>query len=98
MTTIPVIYVKGQYNHVIVRNLKELAVESKLLPPSVPLQQFESMNADALVMGDGPQSVRSPNQLTEELANAARHIRQVHLPMLLSSVNQQLLATALVQG
>ena len=94
MTTIPVIYVKGQYNHLIVRNLKELGVESKLLPPSVPLEQFESMNADALVMGGGPQSVRSPNQLTGELANAARLIRQVKLPMLCICVTHQLLATA----
>ncbi len=34
MTTIPVVYVKGQYNHLIVRNLRELGVNSKLLPPS----------------------------------------------------------------
>ena len=69
MTKIPVVYVKGQYNHLIVRNLKELGVESKLLPPSVPLEQLESMNPDALVMGGGPQSVRSPDHLTGELAD-----------------------------
>jgi len=94
MTTIPVVYVKGQYNHLIVRNLKELGVESKLLPPSVSLEQLESMNPDALVMGGGPQSVRSPNQLTGELADAARLIRQVKLPMLCICVTHQLLATA----
>ncbi len=94
MTTIPVVYVKGQYNHLIVRNLKELGVESKLLSPSVSLEQLESMNPDALVMGGGPQSVRSPNQLTGELADAARLIRQVELPMLCICVTHQLLATA----
>src|SRR5438094_4050058 len=94
MTKIPVIYVKGQYNHLIVRNLKELGVESKLLPPSVPLEQLESIKPDALVMGGGPQSVRSPNQLTGELADAARLIRQVDLPMLCICVTHQLLATA----
>src|SRR5436305_8009513 len=94
MTIIPVVYVKGQYNHLIVRNLKELGVESKLLTPSVPLEQLESMNPDALVMGGGPQSVRSPNQLTGELADAARLIRQVKLPMLCICVTHQLLATA----
>src|SRR5712664_1259687 len=93
MTTIPVVYVKGQYNHLIVRNLKELGVESKLLPPSVPLDQLESMNPDALVMGGGPQSVRSPNQLTGELADAARLIRQVKLPMLCICVTHQLLVS-----
>jgi GMP synthase (glutamine-hydrolysing) len=94
MTTIPVVYVKGQYNHLIVRNLKELGVESKLLPPSVPLEQLEAMRPDALVMGGGPQSVRSPDQLTGELADAARLIRQVKLPMLCICVTHQLLATA----
>ncbi len=94
MTTIPVVYVKGQYNHLIVRNLKELRVNSKLLPPSVPLEQLESMNPDALVMGGGPQSVRSPDKLTGELADAARLIRQVKLPMLCICVTHQLLATA----
>jgi GMP synthase (glutamine-hydrolysing) len=94
MTTIPVVYVKGQYNHLIVRNLKELGVESKLLPPSVSLEQLESMKPDALVMGGGPQSVRSPDHLTGELADAARLIRQVKLPMLCICVTHQLLATA----
>src|SRR5207245_9350191 len=94
MTKIPVVYVKGQYNHLIVRNLKELGVESKLLPPSVALEQVESMNPDALVMGGGPQSVRSPNHLSGELADAAQLIRQVKLPMLCICVTHQLLATA----
>jgi GMP synthase (glutamine-hydrolysing) len=94
MTTIPVVYVKGQYNHLIVRNLKELGVNSKLLSPSVPLGELESMKPDALVMGGGPQSVRSPDKLTGELADAARLIRQVKLPMLCICVTHQLLATA----
>ena len=95
MTTIPVVYVKGQYNHLIVRNLKELGVESKLLAPSVSMEQLETMHPDALVMGGGPQSVRSPDNLTGELADAARLIRQVKLPMLCICVTHQLLATAL---
>ena len=95
MTTVPVVYVKGQYNHLIVRNLKELGVESRLLSPSIPLEQLESMNPDALVMGGGPQSVRSPDNLTGELADAAKMIRQVRLPMLCICVTHQLLATAL---
>src|SRR5438552_17570357 len=96
MTKIPVIYVKGQYNHLIVRNLKELGVESKLLPPSVPLEQLQSIKPDALVMRGSPQSVRSPNQLTGELDDAARRQRQVDLRMLCISLSHQLLATASV--
>ena len=94
MTTIPVVYVKGQYNHLIVRNLKELGVNSKLVPPSVPLEQLEAMNPDALVMGGGPQSVRSPDNLTGEMADAAKLIKRVKLPMLCICVTHQLLATA----
>ena len=86
---------KGQYNHLIVRNLKELGVESKLLTPSISMEDLEAMHPDALVMGGGPQSVRSPDTLTGELADAARLIRQVKLPMLCICVTHQLLATAL---
>ncbi len=95
MTTIPVVYVRGQYNHLISRNLKELGVESKLLTPSMALETIETMKPDALVMGGGPQSVRSFDNLTGELADAARLIRQVKLPMLCICVTHQLLATAL---
>jgi GMP synthase (glutamine-hydrolysing) len=95
MTVIPVVYVKGQYNHLIVRNLRELGVESRLLPPSVPFEQLEAMHPDALVMGGGPQSVRSKDELTRELADAARLIRQAKLPMLCICVTHQLLATTL---
>lgn len=95
MTTIPVVYVKGQYNHLIVRNLRELGVESKLLPPSVSIDQLEALHPDALVMGGGPQSVRSPDELRGELADAAKMIRNVKLPMLCICVTHQLLATAL---
>src|SRR6266849_6903388 len=52
------------------------------------------MNPDALVLGGGPQSVRSRDQLTGELADAARLIRQIKLPMLCICVTHQLLATA----
>src|SRR5205823_13127609 len=52
------------------------------------------MNPDALVMGGGPQSVRSPDHLTGGLADPARLIRQARLPMLCVCVTHQLLATA----
>ncbi len=71
MTTIPVVYVKGQYNHLIARRLRELGVDSRLMPASTPLEKFETMGADALVMGGGPQSVRSIDALTDELRDAS---------------------------
>ncbi len=94
MTVVPVVYVKGQYNHLIARTLQDLGVESKLLPASTTPSQLRSMNADALVMGGGPQRVRSIEELTGELKDAANLIKIVKLPLLCICVTHQLLATA----
>lgn len=93
MTTIPVVYVKGQYNHLIARRLQELGVDSQLTPPSTPLSKLEAMGADALVMGGGPQSVRSLEGLTQELKDASNLMQQTKLPMLCICVTHQLMAT-----
>jgi GMP synthase (glutamine-hydrolysing) len=93
LTVIPVVYVKGQYNHLITRRLQELGVESQLMPPSTPLSKMEAMGADALVMGGGPQSVRSLDGLTQELKDASNLMRETRLPMLCICVTHQLMAT-----
>ena len=93
MTLVPVIYVKGQYNHLIARRLQELDVDSHLMPPSTPLAKIEAMGADALVMGGGPQSVRSLDGLTKELRDASNLMRETKLPMLCICVTHQLMAT-----
>ncbi len=93
MTTIPVVYVKGQYNHLIARRLQELGVDSRLMPPSTPLEKFEATGADALVMGGGPQSVRSLSALTGELRDASNLMTTIKLPMLCICVTHQLMAT-----
>ncbi len=93
MTTIPVIYTKGQYNHMITRRLQELGVDSKLVPPSTPLEKLEAMAPDAVVMGGGPQSVRSLDSLTPELKDASALMTKIKLPLLCICVSHQLLAT-----
>jgi GMP synthase (glutamine-hydrolysing) len=93
LTTIPVVYVKGQYNHLIARRLQELGVDSSLMPPSTPLEKFETMGAEALVMGGGPQSVRSIDSLTDELRDASNLMTKIKLPMLCICVTHQLMAT-----
>jgi GMP synthase (glutamine-hydrolysing) len=93
LTTIPVVYVKGQYNHLIARRLQELGVDSRLMPPSAPLEKFEAMGADGLVMGGGPQSVRSLGALTGELRDASNLMTKIKLPMLCICVTHQLMAT-----
>ncbi len=93
MIMIPVVYVKGQYNHLITRRLQELGVDSKLMPPSTSLETLKVMGADALVMGGGPQSIRSLENLTTELKDASNLMTKVRLPLLCICVTHQLLAT-----
>jgi GMP synthase (glutamine-hydrolysing) len=88
-----VVYVKGQYNHLIARRLQELGVESQLVPPSTPFSKLDAMGADALVMGGGPQSVRSLDTLPQELKDASNLMKASKLPMLCICVTHQLLAT-----
>ncbi len=90
---IPVVYVKGQYNHLIARTLQDLGVRSELLPSTTPIEKLHLTGADALVMGGGPQRVRTVEDLTEELAAATRLITEVKLPLLCICVTHQLLAT-----
>jgi GMP synthase (glutamine-hydrolysing) len=63
------------------------------MPGSTPLEKFETMGADALVMGGGPQSVRSIDALTDELRDASNLMTKMKLPMLCICVTHQLLAT-----
>lgn len=94
MTIVPVVFVKGQYNHLISRTLQDLGVESRLLPASTTVSELEAMEADGLVMGGGPQRVRNINDLTGELASAAGLISKLKIPLLCICVTHQLLAAA----
>lgn len=47
----------GQLNHMIWRTLRDLDVDSELIPNSVPLSEIEKKEPDALVIGGGPHSV-----------------------------------------
>src|SRR5881409_1014460 len=94
MTTVPVVFVKGQYNHLIYRTLQDLGVESRLLPASTTTSELEKMGADGLVMGGGPQRVRNMTDLTGELSNAAGLISKLKVPLLCICVTHQLLASA----
>jgi GMP synthase (glutamine-hydrolysing) len=64
-----------------------------LMHPSTPLAKIEAIGADALVMGGGPQSVRSLDDLTQELKDASYLMKETKLPMLCICVTHQLMAT-----
>src|SRR6266700_5692464 len=94
MTTVPVVFVKGQYSHLITRALQDLGVESRLLTTNTTTSEHEKMGVDGLVMGGGPQRVRSMTDLTGELSNAAQLISELKIPLLCICVTHQLLASA----
>jgi GMP synthase (glutamine-hydrolysing) len=86
---IPVIFMGGQYNHLIVRALKELGAESRLIPPTTPL---EVLKVDGLIMGGGPHSV---NDGLEKFGSMPGVIRDCTFPVLGICLSHQLLGKVL---
>jgi GMP synthase (glutamine-hydrolysing) len=82
---IPVVFMGGQYNHLIVRALKELGVSSKLIPPSTP---FEELKVDGLIMGGGPHSV---NDCLDKLGRTPEIIERCAFPLLGICLSHQLI-------
>ena len=91
---VPVVNVKGQYNHLIVRALTELGAESSLVPLSVSIAELEEISFNGLVAGGGPQSVYEENS-RRELNNLERLLKESSKPLLCICVSHQLLAEAL---
>jgi GMP synthase (glutamine-hydrolysing) len=89
MLYIPVVFMGGQYNHLIVRALKELGVSSKLILPSTPL---EELHVDGLIMGGGPRSV---NDGLEQFGKAPEIIEKCTFPLLGICLSHQLIGKLL---
>lgn len=87
---IPVLFMGGQYNHLIVRALKELGVESRILMPKAAAERLEG--ADGLVMGGGPLSV---NDGLERFGDAPAIIRGWGRPILGICLSHQLIGKLL---
>jgi len=91
---VPVVNVKGQYNHLIVRMLTELGAESSLVPLSISMDELEEIGFNGVVAGGGPQSVYEKNS-RRELGNLERLLKEISKPVLCICVSHQLLAEAL---
>jgi len=91
---VPVVNVKGQYNHLIVRVLTELGAESSLVPLSVSIAELEEIGFNGLVAGGGPQSVYEENS-RRELSSLERLFKESFKPLLCICVSHQLLAETL---
>ena len=91
---VPVVNVRGQYNHLILRMLTELGAESALVPLSVSIDKLEKIGFNGLVSGGGPQTVYEEGS-RRELRNLERLFEENSKPLLCICVSHQLLATAL---
>ncbi|MEN3049480.1 MAG: GMP synthase subunit A [Candidatus Methanosuratincola petrocarbonis] len=83
---IPVVFLGGQYNHLIVRALKELGVSSRMIMPKVPLKELGGV--DGLVMGGGPFSV---NDGMERFGNLPEIVEKAEFPVLGICLSHQLI-------
>jgi len=79
----------GQYNHLIVRALKELGVSSRLIMPATPL---EDLRVDGLIMGGGPRSV---NDGLAQFGKAPEVIERCSFPLLGICLSHQLIGKVL---
>ena len=89
MLSIPVEFMGGQYNHLIVRALKELGVSSRLIMPTTPL---EGLRVDGLIMGGGPRSV---NEGLTQFGKAPDVIERCTFPLLGICLSHQLIGKLL---
>jgi len=87
---IPVVFMGGQYNHLIVRALKEIGASSKIILPNTSLEALKGV--DGLVMGGGPYSVYEG---TEKFGNALEIIEKAQFPILGICLSHQLIGKAL---
>jgi len=87
---IPVVFMGGQYNHLIVRALKELGIKSRLIIPSTTLEMLKDV--DGLVMGGGPHSVYDG---MEKFGKAPEIIEKAEFPILGICLSHQLIGKLL---
>ena len=85
---VAVVFFGGQYNRLILRRLLELGVDAYSIDPDVPADE---LNADALVLGGGPQSV--PSDLPR-LGRAPEYVT-AGIPVLGICLSHQLIAHVL---
>jgi GMP synthase (glutamine-hydrolysing) len=87
---VPVLFMGGQYNHLIVRALRELGVSSRLVMPNTTLDDLKGI--DGLVMGGGPHSVRDG---MDRFGNAPAIVERAQFPILGICLSHQLMGRLL---
>lgn len=82
MVKIYVIYNYGQYNHLIHRTLRDLGIETKLIPNTTPIEDLK--DADGVVLGGGPSLDRT--------GNCEMYVKELEIPILGICLGHQLIA------
>jgi len=87
---IPVVFLGGQYNHLIVRALKEIGACSRLVMPHITNDDLKGV--DGLVMGGGPFSV---NDGMARFGNLQEIVERASFPILGICLSHQLIGKLL---
>ncbi|AWR94143.1 GMP synthase subunit A [Acidianus brierleyi] len=87
---IALIYYGGQYNHLILKNLKYLGQDAEAVNPSTSLDNMKKY--DCIVFSGGPYSVE---QEISKMGNSSLFIKELKIPMLGICLGHQLIAYVL---
>jgi GMP synthase (glutamine-hydrolysing) len=87
---VALIYYGGQYNHLILKNLRYLGAEAVSVDPNSTLEQMRYY--DCVVFSGGPYSVESE---ISKMGNSPTFVRELTVPMLGICLGHQLIAYAL---
>ncbi len=87
---IALVYYGGQYNHLILKTLKYLGVETATVSPATPVEEMRSF--DAIVLSGGPFSVE---QEINKMGNSPLYVKEIHVPKLGICLGHQLISYVL---
>jgi len=87
---IALIYYGGQYNHLILKNLKYLGQDAEAVNPGTSLDSMKKY--DCIVFSGGPYSVE---QEISKMGNSSLFIKELKIPMLGICLGHQLIAYVL---
>ncbi|MEM0363935.1 MAG: GMP synthase subunit A [Sulfolobaceae archaeon] len=86
---VTVVYFGGQYNHLILKLLKNLGIDATSIEPTV---KPEDINTDCLILGGGPYSVY---QDLDKMGYAKEYITKLSIPIMGVCLGHELIAHVL---
>jgi GMP synthase (glutamine-hydrolysing) len=84
------VYYGGQYNHLILKNVKYLGADIEVIPPHKPVEELKKF--DCVIFSGGPYSV---SEEIQKMGNSPLYIKELKVPMLGICLGHQLIAYVL---